>query len=159
MYVYRKLIPTYRPSDAVRALSPQIAAKLIDIFRQFTPTLFVITNKHSLNQQWLLYKDEYKTILACFQDTFQWFLDEEDRQNRIVWCTGWFESPNVTDDCREEAAKQLSDYFFPIFQYVWMNKAWCGKNSTIWKDDGSFHWYSYQWSSALKIQTSYCIIT
>lgn len=159
-YVYRKLSPTLSPSKNIYPLSPQTATKLINIYREFTPDLFVIRNINSNNHQWLLYKDGLKAILSCFQDTFQWFLDDNARQNKIVWCTGWFESPNITDDCREEAAKQLSDYFSPKFQYAWMNKTWCGGNkSRIWKDDGPFHWYTYQWCSALKIQKSYCIMT
>lgn len=158
-YVYRKLAPRDNSLKNVHALSPQIAVRLIDIFREFTPDLFVIVNTDNYNQQWILYKNDLTTILACFQDTFQCFLDDDAKQNKIVWCTGWFESPNITDDCREEAAKQLSDYFSPAFQYVWMNKVWCGSNSSIWKDDGAFHWYTYQWCSALKIQKSYCIMT
>lgn len=159
IYVYRKLTPTLKPSKNIHPLSPQIAASLIDIFQEFTPELFVIRNINSQNQQWLLYKNGLKTILACFQDTFQWFLDDKAHQNKIVWCTGWFESPNITDDCREEAAKQLSDYFSPKFQYVWMNKTWCCNKSNIWKEDGAFHWYTYQWCSSLKINRSYCIMT
>jgi hypothetical protein len=158
-YVYRKLTPTLKPSKNIHSLSPQTAVKLIDIFQEFTSELFVIRNTDSHNQQWLLYKDGLKAILACFQDTFQWFLDDDSKQNKIVWCTGWFESPNITDNCREDASKQLSDYFSPTFQYVWMNKAWCSGNSSIWKDDGPFHWYTYQWCSALKIIKSYCIMT
>jgi hypothetical protein len=159
MYVYRKLIHNQILSKNVYPLSPQTAATLIDIFREFTPNLFVIRNENSQNQQWLLYRDGLKAILACFQDTFQWFLDDSAQQNKIVWCTGWFESPNITDDCREKASTQLSDYFSPSFQYAWMNKTWCGNNSSIWKDDGPFHWYTYQWCSALTIAKSYCIMT
>jgi hypothetical protein len=158
-YVYRKLTPTLKSTKNINPLSPQTAAILIDIFLEFTPELFVIINQNSQNQQWLLYKNGLKTILACFQDTFQWFLDNDVKKNRIVWCTGWFESPNITDNCREEAAKQLSDYFSPKFQYAWMNKTCCGGNTcSIWKDDGPFHWYTYQWCSSLKIRTSYCIM-
>lgn len=158
-YFYRKLTPISNPLKNIHSLSPQIATRLIHIFREFTPNLFVIINVNSHNQQWLLYKEGLKMILTCFQDTFQWFLDDNSKKNKILWCTGWFESPNITDDCREEAATQLSDYFSHKFQYVWINKVWCNSNSNIWKEDGAFHWYTYQWCSALKIQKSYCIMT
>jgi hypothetical protein len=160
-YVYRKLTTPIEPTHNVTPLSPQVAFNMIDIFQEFTPDLFIIRNIHSQNQTWLLYKYATNIVLACFQDTFQWFLDETHTKNRIVWCTAWFESPGLTDNCRAEAAKQLSDFFAPKFEYIWMNKVWSviDNNSSIWKEDGHFHWYTYQWCSASHITRSYCIMT
>jgi hypothetical protein len=159
-YVYRKLKTPIERLENVISLSPHSAFNMIDIFQEFTPQLFIIKNIHSKNQSWLLYKNGAIMVLTCFQDTFQWFLDDTHTKNRIVWCTAWFESPGLTDNCREEAAKQLSDFFAPEFEYVWMNKVWVWHNdSSIWKEDGNFHWYTYQWCSASNITRSYCIMT
>lgn len=157
-YVYRKL-STFTSSPFVFSLSPTNAFQLMDIYRKFIPYLCIIRNSNTDNQKWLLYKNKMTYVLVCFQDTFQWFLDKDGKKNKIVWITAWFESSGLTDDCREEASKQLSDYLAPEFQYIWMNKEWCSKKSSIWKDDGAFHWYTYQWCSSAKITKSYCIMT
>jgi hypothetical protein len=48
---------------------------------------------------------------------------------------------------------------YPVFDYVWMNKKWIGKeNNSGWKIDGLFNWYSYQWTSSISINNSYCIL-
>jgi hypothetical protein len=159
-YVYRKLISLEASCKNVISLSPPRAARLINIFQKFMPELFIIINPNSQNQKWLLYKNNVNMVLACFQDTFQWFVDKTKTKNKIAWCTAWIESSNLTDNCREEAAKQLSDYFSSSFEYVWMNKVWYNSSTnTIWKEDGAFHWYTYQWCSASKINRSYCIMT
>jgi len=158
-YVYRKLTPLVEPPKNVTPLSPKTAFKMMSVFQEFTPELFIIRNVNSQNQQWLLYKRNMNIVLACFQDTFQWFSDNTSAKNRIGWCTAWFESPGLTDNCREEAAKQLSDYFSSKFEYMWINKEWCSRSTAIWKEDGRFHWYTYQWCSASKIAKSYCIMT
>lgn len=157
-YVYRKLTQFTDPLENITSLSPNSAFNMIDIFQKFTPDLFIIRNIHSKSQTWLLYKNNMNMVLACFQDTFQWFIDNTHKKNRIIWCTAWFESPGLTDNCRVKAAKQLSDFFASEFEYVWMNKVWCN-DSSIWKEDGQFHWYTYQWCSASNIGRSYCIMT
>lgn len=159
-YVYRKLYPQYSfKSPNIISLSPYKASQLIDIYRKFQPHLFIIKNITHTNQKWFLYKSGLKHILACFQNTFQWFIDKDGTKNKIAWCTAWLESPGLSDDCREEASKELSDYLIPEFEYIWMNKEWCSKKSKLWKDDGEFHWYTYQWCSAIDIRKSYCIMT
>jgi hypothetical protein len=95
-------------------------------------------------------------VLVCFQDTYQKF-EEDGNMKKICWATGWIESPNMTDNIREEASKELSAMMYPEFDYVWMNKEWIGNNSE-WKIDGFFHWYSYQWTTSLNIKKSYCIL-
>ena len=47
-------------------------------------------------------------VLVCFQNAYQRF-EEDGKMKRIVWATAWIESPNMTDDIREEASKVLSD--------------------------------------------------
>jgi hypothetical protein len=118
--------------------------------------MFIIRNILSTNQIWKLYKKDTYKVLVCFQDAYQRF-EENGRMKRIAWATAWIESPNMTDNIREEASKELSDTMYPDFDYVWMNKEWVGNND-MWKIDGPFHWYSYQWTTCINIKKSYCIL-
>ena len=151
VYVYRKVI---RRDLDITALTIDQAYKLIDIFCEFND-IFIIKNKDNLNQYWKLYKREDKTILACIQDTYQ-YLDGK----KIGWITGWIESPNITDDLREDALHQISNSM--DFYYMWANRAWTNANTNAntkeWKIDGSFHWYLYQWTTSIRF-TSYCVLS
>ncbi len=154
VYVFRKLEKMI--SKNVSHLSVNDAYKIIDLFCKFNPNLFIIRNNASKNQFWKLYKNNTYKILVCFQDTYQRF-EENGISKRICWATGWIESPNITDNIREEASKELSALMYPEFDYVWMNKEWVGLNDSDWKIDGYFHWYSYQWATNISIKKSYCI--
>jgi hypothetical protein len=155
MYVYRELKDVCE-SVNVKSLTVNQAYSLMDIFRELNFGMFIIRNIHSRNQMWKLYKKDTHKILVCFQDAYQMF-EKDGKMKKIVWATAWIESPNVTDNIREEASKELSDTMYPDFDYVWMNNEWIGKGSN-WLTDGPFHWYSYQWSSRINIKKSYCIL-
>lgn len=155
VYVYKKLNECI-VNDHVKSLSSIQAYKLIDLFRELNPGMFIIRNIQSQNQFWKLYKNETQKVLVCFQDTFQRF-EENGRMNKICWATAWIESSNLTDENRKEAAKELSALMYPEFDYVWINKEWVG-NDESWKTDGIFSWYSYQWTTAINIKKSYCIL-
>jgi hypothetical protein len=155
IYVFREL--QLSKSNNIRDLTPALAYKLMDISSELNQIL-IIRNIKSTNQYWKLYEKGTYKVLACFQDAYQNFM-ENGRLKRICWATGWIESPNMTDEYREEASRELSDSMYPEFDYVWMNKKWIGKgNNNSWKVDGPFHWYSYQWTSAININNSYCIL-
>lgn len=148
-------------SNHIIDLTPQLAYRLMDISLELNKML-IIRNIKSTNQIWKLYEKGIYKVLACFQDAYQTFEAKRPEQNghlkKICWATGWIESPNMTDECREEASRELSDSMYPAFDYVWMNKKWVGDNrATQWKIDGPFHWYSYQWTSSININYSYCI--
>ena len=155
IYVFRELQLSKSPN--IRILTPAQAYKLIDISSELNQML-IIRNINSTNQSWKLYEKGTYKVLACFQDAYQSF--KVKRQiKKICWATGWIESPNMTDEYREEASRELSDSMYPDFDYVWMNKKWIGNNRTSeWKIDGLFHWYSYQWTSSISINNSYCIL-
>ena len=175
IYVFRKLQLSKSPN--VRVLTPALAYKLMDISSELNQIL-IIRNIDSTNQIWKLYEKDLYKVLVCFQDAYQSFeakrpeakrpeakrpeakRPEENRQlKKICWATGWIESPNMTDEYREEASRELSDSMYQDFDYVWMNKKWIGNNRTSeWKIDGLFHWYSYQWTSSININNSYCIL-
>ena len=145
IYVYRKI---EKSNHSVISLTTEDAYKLIDIFCKFN-SIFIIKNKENKNQYWKLYKKGNYKVLACIQDTYQRF-----KGNKIGCITGWIESP--IDSC-EEASIHISNSMYGIFDYIWGNKKWIG-NSNDWKMDGSFHWYSYQWTTSIPIHKSYCIL-
>lgn len=153
LYVFRKLNSII--SQNVCSLTIIQAYKIMDMFSEFNK-IFIIRNFSSPNQFWKLYKKDTYKVLVCFQDTYQTF-EEDGKFKKICWATGWIESPNMTDNIREEASKELSAMMYPEFDYVWMNKEWVG-NSEDWKIDGFFHWYSYQWTSSINIKKNYCIL-
>ena len=148
-YVFRSL-PTQQTSPHVRTISVEQAYRFIDVYHRIYPQVCIIRNRNGL-QQWRLYKKGYHMILACFQDTYQ-RIDKE----RMGWCTAWLESSVVTDEIREEAAIALTNTL-PSFDYVWMNKRWTGENE-VWTDDGTFHWYTYHWSTNSVMDISMCLL-
>lgn len=138
--------------ESVRSLDPENGFRILNIFREFNNGLFLIINKYNTdNQYWKLYTFKEHRILACFQDTYQRHNDK-----KIGWCTGWIETPNLPEKIRENAALELSESVSNIFDMIWMNSEWT-ENNPIWKMDGAFHWYSYQWTSAINIKKSYII--
>jgi hypothetical protein len=154
MYVFRKTEAAEIKN--IVSLTVTQAYNLMDMFREFNPNLFIIRNNKSKNQYWKLYQKDMSKILVCFQDTYQRF--EEKGQNRnIGWITGWFESPNISDNFRKDASKELSDSMYNMFDYIWANLEWIG-NSNEWKIDGCFNWYLYQWVSSVNIKNCYCIL-
>lgn len=154
-YMYREL--QQNVTGHIIDLTISQAYSLLDIFLEISPDVIIIANKESGNQMWKLYKKSKYYILACFQNTYQYF-ENNRKNNKIGWCTGWMESPNITNEIREEAAIELADSMYQEYQYMWLNSAWIGKNYGAWKEDGSFHWYAYQWITNLSIKTSYCIL-
>jgi len=159
IYVFRELQLT--KSNNIMDITPALAYKLMDISSELNQIL-IIRNINSTNQRWKLYEKGVYKVLVCFQDAYQSFEakrpEANNKMKKICWATGWIESPNMTDEYREEASRELSDSMYPEFDYVWMNKEWIGRYSDQWKIDGPFHWYSYQWTSSINIQKSYCIL-
>jgi hypothetical protein len=157
IYVFRELhLSQSNQLNHIRELTPRQAYRLIDISLELNKML-IIRNIKSTNQYWKLYEKGTYKVLACFQDAYQNFMENGWRK-KICWATGWIESPNMTDEYREEASRELSDSMYPAFDYVWMNKKWIGDTTNEWKIDGPFHWYPYQWTSSININYSYCIL-
>ena len=157
IYVFRELHSNHliHPNH-IMDLTPRQAYRLMDISLELNKIL-IIRNIKSTNQYWKLYEKGTYKVLACFQDAYQTFM-ENGRRKKICWVTGWIESPNMTDEYREEASRELSDSMYPAFDYVWMNKKWVGNTTSQWKIDGPFHWYPYQWTSSININYSYSIL-
>jgi len=149
-YVYRHMVYNIRFASHVTLISNTQAYHMLDVYHSMYPNICIIRNQNG-NQHWRYYKQGYSTILACFQDTYQRL-----EGKKIAWCTAWLESSVVTDEIRTEAAIELTSTL-PSFDYVWMNKRWVG-NHSAWKQDGGFHWYTYQWSTNCTLDGSYCIL-
>jgi len=155
-YVCREL--TNMPSLNTKTLTVEQAYACVNIFLQFNPSTFVLKNPEIRNQVWKLWSKAGHTILACFQDTHQYF-EENGKKKTLGWITGWLESSNITDNIREEASIELSDSMSNNYDYIWTNKEWTGKfSSGDWKMDGSFHWYAYQWATSLSLNKSYILL-
>jgi hypothetical protein len=155
-YVYRNIyrkLDNSLPNPHIHTLSITTAYKLIDIYHKFNPHLFIIRNPANHNQLWKLYQKNSTYILVCAQDTYQ----HKDGK-RMGWLTAWLESPGITDHFREEASHKLSDSFADHFDYIWADHT-CVGSSPLWKEDGQFHWYLYQWSSSYRpTNRSYVLI-
>jgi GNAT superfamily N-acetyltransferase len=151
MYVYKKIDQTSINSknSSKNTIPIKLAYNLIEIWQQLYPVTVIITNQKSPNQLWKMYKKGRHIILACIQDAYQ-----RINNKKIGWITGWLESPEITDDIRTEASNEIADSV--PFDYIWMNRLWTTDPS--WKEDGSFYWYSYQWTTSHVMDRSYCIM-
>jgi GNAT superfamily N-acetyltransferase len=158
MYVYRELT-SKKASMYLMDLTTSEAHRLMDTYRSF-PTPRVMVRKKAVEQcateKWKWYRKKGQSVLICVQDTYQRLM-KDGRVKKLGWCTAWLESPCLTDEFRGEAACALADDIFPQFDYLWMNRAWVGDSE--WTVDGPFHWYTYQWTSSVKMDHSYAIIS
>jgi GNAT superfamily N-acetyltransferase len=150
-YRYREIME-HRLSKYITDLTVQEAYRIMDIYRSIRPNLLIIRNENTKNQIWKLFRSEGSSILIGIQDTYQ-RIDHK----KMGWITTWIESPLIDDRIREEAANAVADSLYPTFDFLWSNERWIG-NSERWKRDGAFHWYTYQWSTAVPIDVSYSVM-
>lgn len=155
-YVYR-LLNKYNYSKNIYTITNEEANKMIKSYHHIYPDIFIIYNKNTINQKWKMYKKDYNIILVCFQDTYQ-RVEEDGKYKKIGWITAWLESSIVNSTIREKAAEELSNSVANDFDYLWINQKWIG-SSSLWKVDGSFYWYTYQWNTNIKIRESYSIMS
>ena len=152
-YVYRLCLRTTCPS--ILSLTMEQAHQWVSIYMTCQPHTLMIGNKTS-KQCWKAYRQGPVSILACIQDSHQ----QMSSGQRMGWVTVWLESPNVTDSIRRVAAIALSDAV-EEYEWIWMNRRWTGysiQDDSPWKNDGGFHWYTYQFSTNLSMETSYGIM-
>jgi GNAT superfamily N-acetyltransferase len=150
-YAYRALtVKSY--SLLIQDLTIHQAHRFLQIHHELTPDRFIVHCPNGSNQYWKWYKKGLHSILACVQDSFQRFGEKS-----IGSITAWMESSMITDEIRQEAAELLSDACYPEFDYICMNQTWTG-GSSLWTYDGLFHWYTYQWSTTIRLGQSYCLL-
>lgn len=155
-YRYRRLI-AHKPHRCITELSTAQAYRIMDHYRSIRPNMLLIRNEHTKNQIWRWFQKDGDHILIGIQDTHQ-RIDHGSQIKRLGWITTWIESPLVTEERRGEAADSVADQIFPMFDYLWINEKWIG-TSNMWKRDGAFHWYTYQWSTSLEMEPSYGLMT
>jgi hypothetical protein len=154
-YAYKCVKKTPIPLT-IRTPTPTQAYRIMDVFRACQPDLLVVRTTTHVNQSWRWYREKHHMILACVQDTYQWFMEDGVRK-RMGWITAWLESPAIEDECRARISAAIADSFYGEFDYIWANAQWTG-NGREWIQDGAFHWYAYQWATVLSIKRSYCIL-
>lgn len=159
-YVYKQ-VKHQIAGHNLQHLTPKEGHRLLDIFCNVIPTCLVIRPSSSHNQSWRLYRESpHQMILACVQDSYQGLQEADGQRKRMGWITAWLESPTVSEDGRARAITAIADSMEGQMDYIWANKAWIGSSNvaTEWKEDGSFHWYTYQWNTNLHLKSGYCII-
>jgi hypothetical protein len=145
-YVYRSISNSDRstPTDSVKQIPSDLAARLVPVYRQFHPATFWIHSVQNPNQTWYLYRTDTQFLLVCLQDSFQTF-----QGRRIGWLTACFRSGSVSI---EPILGSVSGY-----GWIWMDKSFL-RDEEGWDTDGPFHWYGYQWTSCLRPGRSYGIV-
>ena len=155
IYVYRELHHTTLSADVIR-VNTEIAYRFLKIYSILHANTLIIGDKTIRNQNWVRYKKGVNQIWACIQDTYQ-VIKEKGKDRKLGWITAWLECGEITDEIRSESSIQISNLFYPQFDFIWMNQEWSGNNS-LWKVDGTFYFYTYQWDTCLKMHPSYCMI-
>lgn len=159
-YVYRSLQPhvqaSFTSNKKIIAFTTEQARQWISCYMKVCPNTFLVYDDHSSDAIWRVYWSPPFSILACVQDTHQ----QRDQQN-MGWITVWLESPLMPDSIRHEASLLLSDSVSSVYSWIWMDRKWSGKdkvNQSPWKEDGGFHWYTYQWNTNRRLEQSYGIM-
>jgi hypothetical protein len=109
----------------------------------------------SCNHHWFAYRSACGTVsvLLCVQSAHQTW-----RGGTIGWVTVWLETPTVTSSMRSMISDALCHAVAPYYKWLWMNARERGDVlGPEWKEDGPFHWYSYQWTTCLTTSTGYAL--
>ena len=74
------------------------------------------------------------------------------------WITVWLESPCITEEERRSVVHALSHSpaLLDRYRWLWANQSWIGEDPE-WKEDGSFQWYTFQWTTGTPSGKSYGI--
>lgn len=153
-YAYRRIDKKEKyHSPRIYPLSTLQMERMMKTYRRINPSAWIIWDNTSQRQQWLLYTRNSCYVWVCIQPS-----DQTIQGQTIGWVTGWLESSELTDEFREEALYTIACSKEHSYDYLWVNKKWTG-HSAQWKQDGPFHYYPFQWSSSLSMNStvSYCM--
>lgn len=105
---------------------------------------------HRLATRVFLYEGFRGAVIAAFTPAYQ----SHPAGGEIIFQTGWFEHGNLLPTERSDAAQQLSSAAAVAMNapWVWMDTATVAgarRLPAVWKADGPFHWYAYNWSAGL----------
>jgi N-acetylglutamate synthase-like GNAT family acetyltransferase len=149
-YAFSKIVCTESPTEfKILSISHELAKKLIEQYLKIYPDTFILINKKDKepnNIEWRFFKESGHVILACFQNSYQ---IHPENNGKIGWCTGWLETSHKTKDRHKIINAML--HTLP-YDWVWADARWIGSPLPEgWKYDGSFHWYTYQWSTNITL--------
>ncbi len=95
-----------------------------------------------------IYKGFSGAILAAFTPAYQ---KHPNNNTEIIYQTGWLERGEVFPMERIDAARALSELAARTMGagWIWMDRAALGKQALplLWRPDGPFHWYAYNWTA------------
>jgi hypothetical protein len=64
----------------------------------------------------------------------------------------------VTSSLRRTLSHSLCHAVSPYYRWLWTNRTWVGDPlDSEWKEDGPFHWYSYQWTTRIPSTIGYAL--
>lgn len=149
-YVFKKIVYPYNPMYSIYTPTLEEVYRIINTYKTVYPDTFVLISRDPIIQ-WRFFKRGNYILLVCCQESYQFH--PEDR-NKIGWITGWLEScPLTWPPDRQKILDTLVHSFF--YTWLWADKRWIQDPS--WKEDGTFHWYSYQWEPTLVPNGSYIL--
>lgn len=156
-YMYR-MIDQYRANPYLKNMTIQQAHCLLKVYQAFYPDRLIITHPHGINQQWKRFEYPYyghtQRIIVCIQDSYQ---RVTFRGVRMAWITAWLETPGISMEVKHLAANAIAESMYPDYGAIWMDHAWIDEDIPGWKDDGAFHWYTYQWNTSLTMDNGYVL--
>lgn len=155
-YVYRMIQPS-PVSLNTRPISHKYAIAMVKIYCNIlTDTFALIPTAPSSSTHWILWHQSgsVQWLLAVFQDAFQ----EHPQGGRIYTLSGVIaalsviETPILYQQALEKTIDTLAQTVAPDAKWIWADKALIRivEESNLWKSDGPFHWYAYQWDTVLK---------
>lgn len=151
-YLFTKVQTVQTKVQTMQTMQTPQANAIIRAFTSIYPDTFILMNIHPDQQaaiHWRCFRSGSNLVLASFQDSGQIHTDG----GKIGWCTGCLQTdfPNKT-----EVINEIIDSL--PFDWIWIDRVFIKDTSRQrWKEDGPFHWYTYQWSTCLNLSDSYIL--
>ena len=145
----QRLVQTMQTPQTIQTSQ---ANAIIRAFTSIYPDTFILMNISPEQQKtihWRFFRSGSNLVLASFQDSGQIHTDG----GKIGWCTGCLQTafPN-----KIQVIDEIVDSL--PFDWVWIDRVFINDTSRQrWKEDGQFHWYTYQWSTCLNLGDSYIL--
>jgi GNAT superfamily N-acetyltransferase len=149
MYMFKRIHPSSHSYIIQWPLEEQVF-KIIHVFKSLYPNLFILINHKTTEWRLFKYRD-YILFIGC-QESFQ---EHPETKSPIGWVTGWLESPRLT--WRPDRSQIIDAMLSTLpYKWFWTDKRWV-EEAIGWKEDGPFHWYSYQWKPTLTPSGNYIL--
>lgn len=143
-YVFRRRA-LKESSNPPTVIPTALAYRLLAAYRSVRPDVFFL-GSDTPNQTWWFWKRGPAWALACVQDAYQC----HPEGGRIGMWTAFFRSEDAT-----RAFNEMVDA--APFAWSWTDRVFV-EDMAGWREDGPFHWYTYQWSTSLVPGSNYGIL-